>query len=409
MLLFIAAAAVLPAAADKASDAAADLQKAQAALRDYRFDEAQRHLAAYRQAMKRARFAADPEADDLEANVAVAKRLLGHVEDVVVIDSVSVPLDEFWRSIRIPASAGRILSPDHIPFPESRDLASMAYSNEAGDYILWSQPDSVGTLRLMESTMLTDGSWTPPHQLPDVLNGGGDADYPFLSADGTMLYFSADGDGSMGGYDIFVTARDPQSGEYLEPSNIGMPYNSPDDDFLLAADEQNGVGWWATMRNEPAAADGEEEERVTLYVYLLSDDRPAIPEDADAAARARIADYRSTWPEEEDYADLLATVRAIDPTRTETRDFSLPMPGRKIYTRYADFQSKEAAARMQEYMNEKVEYDADCAELRRMRRDYAANPSRSLRQDIPELEHDLEQRTETLRKMLSDVYRLELR
>ena len=93
----------------------------------------------------------------------------------------------------------------------------------------------------------------------------------------------------MGGYDIFETVRDAATGEYMPPSNVGMPFNSPYDDFLLVTDEQNGVGWWATDRNSL-------EDMVTLYVYMLPEMRRNVdPESDDLMSLARLSEYKLTW------------------------------------------------------------------------------------------------------------------
>lgn len=45
--------------------------------------------------------------------------------------------------------------------------------------MIWSMPDSVGTLRLMETYKLYGGKWDKYTSLDDNLNDGGDTDYPF--------------------------------------------------------------------------------------------------------------------------------------------------------------------------------------------------------------------------------------
>lgn len=42
-------------------------------------------------------------------------------------------------------------------------------------------------------------------------------------ADGVTLYYASDGEGSLGGYDIFVTRYDSESSSYLRPDNIECP------------------------------------------------------------------------------------------------------------------------------------------------------------------------------------------
>ena len=36
----------------------------------------------------------------------------------------------------------------------------------------------------------------------------------------------------MGGYDIFVTRYNSDTDNYLNPENVGMPFNSPFNDYM---------------------------------------------------------------------------------------------------------------------------------------------------------------------------------
>lgn len=362
----------------------------------YDFSGAAAKLAsAQRQLKKAPEFQED--AADVQRRIDIAHRMLDHVERLVILDSIAVPEEEFFTAYRLPASAGRLLAPKDIPVPELREEASMAYANEAGDFMMWSMPDSVGTLRIREASRLTDGSW----QYSDFadLNMGGDADFPFLSADGTMLYFAEDGDESLGGYDIFVATRDPQTGEYLKPSNLGMPFNSPFDDYMIAYDETNGVGWWATDRNRLPG-------QVTVYLFQMADTRENIdPEDENLMDYARILDYKSTQPEGEDYSDLLGIIRAIDPNATTHEDFRIPVKGGKVLTLYDELPDEEARQAVRDYLQAEASLKVDEDRLRKMRHEYAETRSDELAKRIKGLEQGLELERNALRKNRSAMYR----
>ena len=89
-----------------------------------------------------------------------------------------------------------------------------------------------------------------------------------MMSDGITLYYANDGDNTLGGYDIFMT-RKGDDGRFLQPQNIGMPYNSPYDDYMLAIDEVTGAGWWATDRNQIP-------DSVTIYVFVPNDEGRTI-------------------------------------------------------------------------------------------------------------------------------------
>lgn len=365
---------------------------------DYDFPQASQLYARYRQLKNKARKPLDVEAEREEARIADATAFLDRVEKIAVIDSLAVDYPDFYKAYRIPSSAGRLAAPSVLPFEEGKQLASMAYVNEAGDFMMWAEPDTIGTQRIFESMKLTDGTWHAPVLTGDGLLEG-DSDYPFMMPDGLTLYFANDGPESIGGYDIFVASRDAATGEYLQPSNLGMPYNSPYDDFMLAIDELNGVGWWATDRNR---LDG----KVTVYVFAVNDLRTNYnPGEDDVVAFARLQSIADTRGDE-DYAELLATLAAIDPDeKVKKAEFYLPAGKGKVYRNLSDLPTPEAREAMKRYVDAQKKYEADEAQLRDMRRRYAGRRSKPLGEEILAAEKALETDLGRLRRLRSDVYR----
>ena len=267
--------------------------------------------------------------------------------------------------------------------------------------MMWAEPDSEGKVRLMESIRLTDGSWQKPVFTSETLDESGNADYPFMMPDGTTLYYAADGDESMGGFDIFVASRDAATGEYLQPQNLGMPYNSPYDDFMLAIDEENGVGWWATDRNQL-------DDKVTVYVFITNDLRNNYnpDEEEDIMAKARISSFRDTWTpgEEAKYKVLLADVENSSKVEKKRVDFHIPLPGGRMATNMDDFRDRTQRDLAKRYLAAMADYDTAREDLETLRMQYAAG-STSLRQDIIEAERESESLLKALRKARSDFYR----
>ena len=74
---------------------------------------------------------------------------------------------------------------------------------------------------------LGNGEWSKPTSIGDEINTPYDEDYPFLHPDGRTLYFSSKGYNSMGGYDIFKSTLDPQTGKWSYPENLDFPINTP--------------------------------------------------------------------------------------------------------------------------------------------------------------------------------------
>jgi outer membrane protein OmpA-like peptidoglycan-associated protein/Tol biopolymer transport system component len=86
-----------------------------------------------------------------------------------------------------------------------------------------------------------NNEWSKPHILPGPVNSAGNEKSPFLHPDNKTLYFSSNGLGGMGGYDIFISKLD-SNGNWTTPVNLGYPINTEADEvgFFVSTDGQNG-------------------------------------------------------------------------------------------------------------------------------------------------------------------------
>jgi outer membrane protein OmpA-like peptidoglycan-associated protein/tetratricopeptide (TPR) repeat protein len=85
------------------------------------------------------------------------------------------------------------------------------------------------------------GEWSVPINLGAPINTPGNEKSPFIHSDSHTLYFSSDGHMGVGGYDIFYSRADSNGG-WQEPTNIGYPINSTGDDlgFFVSTDGKTG-------------------------------------------------------------------------------------------------------------------------------------------------------------------------
>lgn len=88
-----------------------------------------------------------------------------------------------------------------------------------------------------------DGAWSIPQNLGPQVNSASDELNPFLSADGSELYFSSNRDESIGGYDVFFSSYLFEADRWSAPENLGIPINSPGDDthFSLGLDGKTAM------------------------------------------------------------------------------------------------------------------------------------------------------------------------
>ncbi len=367
---------------------------------DYDFESSAEHYASYAALMKKAKKSISEEVEAEHNLVRMAGSFLERVEKIPVIDSIDMTKDDFFRAYLLPISAGRLLSAKDV-FGEDSEAESPVFTTENGDRRYWAQPDTIGIYHILESLMLTDGTWSRPAVVGDSILAGADALYPFMMADGVTFYFASDADDSLGGLDIYRANRDAVTGAFMEPQNMGMPYNSPADDYMLAIDEFNGIGWWATERNSSPG-------NVTIYVFVAQDMRKNYdPATEDVVSFARLDNYRDTWGDN-DYTELLEKISYINPDETKKKvDFHFPIVGGE-YTTLDDFSTPDARSKMESYLARKKVLDELEKKLVDLRLSYH-NGEHDVASEIVSLEKEAEQMRASLKKLRSDVYRAERR
>ena len=100
----------------------------------------------------------------------------------------------------------------------------------------------------------SSGTWSAPVNMGPKINSAGNEKSPFIHTDSQTLYFSSDGLMGLGGYDIFFTKLN-DNGNWDDPTNIGYPINSMDDDVgffvstdghygYFASNKYDGIGGW---------------------------------------------------------------------------------------------------------------------------------------------------------------------
>jgi len=105
-------------------------------------------------------------------------------------------------------------------------------SNRSGGY---------GGFDIYMAFRLPNGSWSQAVNLGEPINTPADENYPYITADGTKLYFSSNGTNSMGGYDIFKSEL--IDGKWSEPVNLGYPINDTYDNYNIALTSNSRYGY----------------------------------------------------------------------------------------------------------------------------------------------------------------------
>ena len=193
--------------------------------------------------------------------------MIDRVEDIAVIDSVKVHKQHFLSAYRLPRDLGKLdLYYEVYGMPTEQPQG--AYYTGRGDKMLFSNKVYGDQLDLNVSYRLV-GGWSEATNLTSVLNTPEDENFPFELPDGVTLYFASKGHNSLGGYDIFLSRYNATINEYSEPVNIGMPFNSPANDYLYVFDEMTHIGWFATDRFQHP-------DTVVVYEFIPNNEKILI-------------------------------------------------------------------------------------------------------------------------------------
>jgi tetratricopeptide (TPR) repeat protein len=109
------------------------------------------------------------------------------------------------------------------------------------------RPGGMGGTDIYMSLRNADSSWSNPVNLGPRVNTIHDEDAPFVSVDNGMLYFSSNGEKSIGGFDIMVCDL-LENGTWSESRNLGYPFNSTNDDIYYTTTLDGLRGYMTSWR-----------------------------------------------------------------------------------------------------------------------------------------------------------------
>lgn len=361
---------------------------------DYDLDAASELLEKYTSG-KNAKTANMAKVEQLENRIEQTRTMLERVEKIVVVDSLQVPRSNFFKAYHLSSYTGQLQSPAHLPKGFKAEKGTAVFRTQLGDKMMWGAPDESGKIRIVESAQLADGTWEEPHPVGGAVNDSGatQVSFPFVLSDGVTMYFASnDPETSFGGLDIYISRFDGD--KYLEPQNLGMPYNSAYDDYMFVIDETTGSGWWATDRNAKPGM-------VTIYIFQPTDLRVNYPVDTpELASLARLDNIKLTQPIDfikTAFIDNVST-GAVAHAINSTPAFEFAMPDGRIITDFKQLNNQQAADALANYLDYKMEYDDTRSRLDKLRADYR-NGNKDVASQILDLEGKCLQMQRELRRL----------
>lgn len=381
----------------------------EALMDQYRFTEAIERLEAdIAQATRRKK-----PTEALEATLEKARSLavmVSATEKVYFIDSMVVDKQKFLSAMHFGEDCGSLdkasaLVPEGI---KARKLGEVAYRNELANKIYFSQ--QVDGLSGLFMTEKVGDAWSRPKALRGIAQEGAVQDYPYVMSDGVTLYYADQREDGVGGYDIYVTRYNAEKDEYLKAENIGMPFNSPANDYMYVIDEVNRLGWFVSDRYQP-------EGKVCIYVFQPNETRQLY--DAMAVGEdwlrevARLTSIRNSMLNQNALAKAKRRLQEVidsEPDRNSNRTASrFLISDDKIYTSLLQFKSKEAQRLAIEWSKEKEALDHEEERLDRLRKHFDATEATAAdRQRLMEQENLVYTKREAVNDLAKKMRRAEL-
>lgn len=327
--------------------------------------------------------------------------MLSATAKVMFIDSVVVPKYSFLKFLKIGQGAGTI-SVKSDKFGEKL-MPLTQFENELGDKRIFAEGDTAAT-SLCSQSLLGKG-WSQPSELKEI---DGETyrwqDFPFLMADGVTLLFSAKGPQSIGGRDIFMTRFDADKGTYLEPQNYGLPFNSTANDYLLAIDDIDTLGWLVSDRYQPR-------DSVCIYTFVPTYPRQDFQQDNLTTAQldnyARLRSIRSTWRFGNRWGAIQRRDNLIARSKAKQKMAVEPLPINDKLLAYntEDLHQKEAKSLFEQLKELNTMKRQTLEQLDKLRQQYIASRTDALAQRIKKAELELQQQMSDV-KMLAKKIRI---
>lgn len=334
------------------------------------------------------------EYDKVVARCRKGENGLRGVDRVIIVDSVVVDKKDFLKAYPIAADMGS------LTLSEKGDIVQ--YQTQLNGMVLYPVHATDSTdLQIMryylENDRLTEG------EAIEGLGIEGDVNYPFLMPDGQTFYFAARCDEGYGNYDLYVTRYDSDSKQFYQAENMGFPYNSYANDYMLVIDEAANLGWFASDRYQPHG-------KVCIYTFIPNESRQTIDyESTDLSELQNLASLQSIFAipltDEQKQAKAqakkrLSTVNSQLSTVNSHKDFEFVLNDQRICYTLDDFKTPEAKQLCSEWVQKTKNYTALNNQLQEMRETAPTNrqPILNLEARIKELQSEMHHIEKEIRK-----------
>jgi len=322
----------------------------------------------------------EPTQEELERKEKM-DRMIANTAQVLFIDSFVVNKKDFLTRYMLNPEAGKIDTYQHM-YNTDRQPNAFVNLNEIGNRCYLSQENNEGIINLYTSEKVGN-KWTRPTKIRGINDQKQfkRVNYPYIMGDGETLYFAAEGPDGVGGYDIYTSSYDKENKRFLQPVNMGMPFNSEANDYMFVIDEYSNTGWFASDRNQP-------EDTVCIYVFQPYEFRKTYdPEEytpEQIAGFARISSISDTWGDRQELGKAVARLQMTrDRSRQQVkgRDFTFVINDELTYYHLSDFKVAKNVERYHELSTLRARYGKLTRALQHAR-DYHPTASKDERDEL---------------------------
>ena len=340
--------------------------------------------------------ASEPTKQTSGINVKMFESMVPSTAKLMFIDSVVVDKKDFLNSLPLNKESGKLTYFNSF-FNANKEVNTTVYINEFNNRSYYAEGDST------QSSIYTidklGNKWSIPVKISEITTDYQNPDYPFLCSDGVTLFFGAKGPKSMGGYDIFMTRYNGDDGTWYEPENYGLPYNSTANDYLLAIDDYDQLGWLVTDRRQ-------EEGKVCIYTFVPTTPRQNFENDdltkKQLNSFARILKIEDTWQ----FGNREAALKRVEDLKKRntqgkkvTNNINFVINDNVTYHSISEFKSSSAREKYKQLVALQDKYNQNIATLQQLRDDYAKNRTKDLAKDILFYEKEVEQQAISIKDL----------
>ena len=339
-------------------------------------------------------------ATDKKVDNSLFATMLPNTDKLLVVDSMVVDKESFLKHLDLQNENG------YVGIENDNAWFINALKNKK----IYASGDSLSGRKLILAYYV-NSKWEDRRPISELNTIFSDINFPFLMPDATTLFFSAKGHNSIGGFDIYTTRLDVDNGGFYIPDNYGLPYNSTADDYFLAIDERNNIGWLVSDRYQP-------EDKVCIYIFVPNKNRVKLAQEGfdnnTIKKLAQLNSIQDTW----NFGNKQEAMRNLERLRTQRnvenkgRESVLFIVNNKMkYTSLSQFKSNKSKQLFAKLEDNKQLVAKQKTELENLRIQYKqANKAKqsSLKQDILFIEKQLMKYQLEQKELEQNIRELEL-